>query len=221
MVRDAIGNVLRARAADTPERICCAMDDDVFTYAQMDQRSDALAAGVRSLGIEQGDRIATLSPNRPELLELFYGLAKTGAPQVPLNAFIKGEFLRHQLAQSRATVLITDASGREALAPIRSELPELTRVIQMDAAVDGEVPYGELFAAGETPPDVKLGPADVMSIVYTSGTTGLPKGCVVSHGYYCRSGDLVGTALEIDSDDVLFAGLPLFHSGGRLITVAM
>src|SRR5581483_11494887 len=145
MVRDAIGNVLRARAADTPERICCAMDDDVFTYAQMDQRSDALAAGVRSLGIEQGDRIATLSPNRPELLELFYGLAKTGAAQVPLNAFIKGEFLRHQLGQSRASVLITDAAGRDAVNHIKDELPELRQLIMLDEPQPGQIPYAELF----------------------------------------------------------------------------
>jgi carnitine-CoA ligase len=62
---------------------------------------------------------------------------------------------------------------------------------------------------------------DVMSIVYTSGTTGLPKGCIASHGYYCRSGDIIGTALEVNEDDVEFSGLPLFHSGGRLVGVAL
>src|ERR1700722_15921020 len=108
MVRDAIGNVLRSRAEAHPDRVCCAMDDHIFTFAEIDVRSDALAAGAAGLGIGRDDRGATPSPNRVELLELFYGLAKTGAPQVPLNAFIKGEFLRHQLAQSRATVLVTD-----------------------------------------------------------------------------------------------------------------
>jgi crotonobetaine/carnitine-CoA ligase len=221
MVRDAIGNVLRERAAATPDRVCCAMDDAVFTFADIDARSDALAAGAAALGIAQGDRVATLAPNRVELLELFYGLAKTGAAQVPLNAFIKGEFLKHQLGQSRASVLITDASGRDAVAAIKHELPDLRKIIMLDDTEGNEIPYASLFDAGETPPDVKLGPSDVMSIVYTSGTTGLPKGCIASHGYYCRSGDLIGSALELTDEDVLFAGLPLFHSGGRLVTVAM
>src|SRR5262249_41265426 len=109
MTRDSIGNVLRARAAATPDRVCCAMDGDVFTFAEMDRRSDALAAGRAQLGVGGGERVATLAPNRTELLELFYGVAKTGAAQVPLNAYLKGEFLLHQLRQSRSGILVIDA----------------------------------------------------------------------------------------------------------------
>jgi carnitine-CoA ligase len=174
MVRDPVGNVLRGWASKRPDRICCAVDDRSYTFAEMDARSDEIAAGIAALGLGKGDRVATLASGRAELLELYYGLAKAGTPQVPLN----------------------DAEG-------------------------DEVPYAELSAAGSTPPDVALTAADTMSIVYTSGTTGLPKGCVASHGYYCRCGDIVGTALEITDDDVLFSGLPLFHAGARLVCVAM
>jgi carnitine-CoA ligase len=152
--------------------------------------------------------IATLSPNRPELLELFYGVARAGAAQVPLNAFLKGEFLRHQLSQSRASVLITDAPGRQALESIRSELPDLKTVVMLSDAAGDEVPYAALLQAGATPPEVSLTAADTMSIVYTSGTTGLPKGCIASHGYYCRSSDIIGNALEVTDDDIEFSGLP-------------
>jgi len=221
MTRDAIGNILRARADATPDRVCCAMDDDVFTYTEMDRRSDALAAGLAKQGVNPGTRVATLAPNRTELLELFYGVAKTGAAQVPLNAYLKGEFLRHQLRQSRSTVLVTDAAGRNAVAPLRSELPDLRTVVMLDEAQGDEIPYSALLESGETPPEVKVTAADTMSILYTSGTTGLPKGCVASHGYYCRSGELIGAALEVTDNDVLFAGLPLFHAGARLVTVTL
>jgi carnitine-CoA ligase len=221
MQREAIGEVLRGWAKERPDRVCCALDEQSFTFAEMDARSDQIAAGAGALGIAKGDRVAMLAPNRIELLELFYGIAKTGAAQVPLNAFLKGDFLLHQLAHSRSSVLITDAAGRDALEPLRSQLPDLERVIQLDEASGDEVPFSELSAGGDTPPDVELGPSDTMSIVYTSGTTGKPKGCIASHGYYCRSGDIIGTALEVNEDDVEFSGLPLFHSGGRLVGVAL
>jgi carnitine-CoA ligase len=217
-----IGDLLRARAAAMPDRVCCAMDDVVYTYAHIDGRSDRLAAGLAELGVGPGERVATLAPNRPELLELFYGVAKTGAAQVPLNAYLKGEFLLHQLRQSRSGVLVTDAAGRDALALVRSELPELRAVVMLDDdAADDEVPYTSLRDHGGRAAAVALTPADTMSILYTSGTTGLPKGCVASHGYYCRSARLIGEALEIVPEDVLFAELPLFHAGARLVTVTL
>jgi carnitine-CoA ligase len=221
MVRDAIGNILRARASSMPDRVCCAMDDIVYSYAEMDRRSDALAAGLAQLGVGPGEQIAMLAPNRVELLELFYGAAKTGAAQVPLNAYLKGDFLLHQLRQSQSGFLLTDTAGREALAPVRSQLPDLRAVIMLDEAQDDEIPFDSLFGHGDTPPPVELTAADTMSILYTSGTTGLPKGCIASHGYYCRSGELIGAALEVTEDDVLFAGLPLFHAGARLVTVTL
>ena len=197
------------------------MDDNIYTYAAMDQRSDALAAGLARLGVAKGEQIAMLAPNRIELLEVFYGAAKTGAAQVPLNAYLKGDFLLHQLRQSRSGFLVTDAAGREALAPVRSQLPDLRAVIMLDEAEDGEIPYASLFDHGDAPPQVELTATDTMSILYTSGTTGLPKGCVASHGYYCRSGEIIGAALEVTKDDILFAGLPLFHAGARLVTVTL
>lgn len=218
--RTAIGSMLRARAQERPDRVCCSLDGRSFTFAEMDARSDTIAAGLAALGVHKGDRVATLSTNRIELLEIFYGAAKAGAVQVPLNAYLKGEFLHHQLAQSRATVLITDESGRDAVDALRSKLPELRTIVMFDNAPGG-VHYSQLSAAGDMPPSVQVGPSDTMSIIYTSGTTGLPKGCIASHGYYCRSGDLLGSALEITDDDVLFAGLPLFHAGARLVTVAL
>ena len=204
-----------------PERVCCAVDDRVFTFAEMDLRSDALAAGLAALGVGRGDRVATLAPNRSEILELFYGVAKSGAAQVPLNAFLKGEFLLHQLRQCRARMLVTDAAGREAIAPLRDALPEMRVIVMLDEAAGDEQPYGSLLEDGKAPPEVDVTAADTMSIMYTSGTTGLPKGCVCSHGYYCRSGEVIGRALEIGDHDVLFSALPLFHAGGRLACLAM
>ncbi|WP_179467118.1 AMP-binding protein [Mycolicibacterium vinylchloridicum] len=221
MTSHVIPELLRARAGATPDRVCCAMDEKTYTYAEMDRISDRIAAGIAGLGAGPGERVATLAPNRPELLELFYGLAKGGAAQVPLNAYLKGEFLLHQLRQSRSRVLVTDAAGRAALAPIRAQLPELHTVIMLDDDEDDEIAYTAIRDHDGPVPALSLSPADTMSILYTSGTTGLPKGCVASHGYYLRSAQVLGDALEIDDSDVLLAGLPLFHAGARLVTVTL
>ena len=82
-----------------------------YTFYELNARSDAVAAGFHALGVRAGDRVALLAPNRPEVVELFFGLAKLGAIQVPLNAFLKGLFLSYQLRQSRASVIVTDADG--------------------------------------------------------------------------------------------------------------
>jgi crotonobetaine/carnitine-CoA ligase len=217
----AIPKLLRDRAQAHADRVCVAVDGQALTYAEIDARADAIAAGAVALGVRKGDRVATLAPNRIELLELFFGLARAGAIQVPLNAFLKGEFLRHQLAQARASTLITDASGRDALAPLHSELPELRTVVMLDEPIAEEVGYQQLATAAGAPPDVQLDPSDTVSIVYTSGTTGLPKGCVASHGYYHRSCRLLGEALEVTDDDVLYGALPLFHTSALFASVVM
>lgn len=216
--RCPVGDVLRTWAQERPDRLCCAMDDERLTFAEMDARADRVAAGLAAIGVAKGDRVATLAPNRIELLELFHGCARAGAIQVPLNAYLKGEFLRHQLAQSRAKVIVVDGPGRAAIAPLVPELPDLEAIIQLDEP-DGDIPYATVADAGGDAPAVDLDATDTMSILYTSGTTGLPKGCVLSHGYYCRSGEINAWALELTDDDLLFAALPLFHAGARLIVV--
>jgi len=225
--RVAVGDLLASWAARRPDRLCLAMDDREYTFAEMDEMADQVHAGMAGIGVRLGDRVATLAPNRIELLELFHGLARAGVIQVPLNAYLKSTFLRHQLGQSRSRVLVVDRQGRAAIEPLLTELPDLKTIIHLDepdrelVARSGrrEIRYSEVTSAGElrAAPDVSA--SDTIAIIYTSGTTGLPKGCVLSHGYYCRCGELNAAALELTDEDVLFASLPLFHAGGLLIVL--
>jgi len=221
-----VGSLLRARAQERGERPFCFVGDEGFTFAEIDQRSDQVAAGFAALGVKKGDRVAVLSPNRPEVLEIFYGLAKLGAIQVPLNAFLKGAFLRHQLAHSQASMLIADAAGVAAAEPLLDELSDLRAIVLLDE--DGAAPvrdgvavhlYAAVVDTDEAPPQVEIGPADTMSIVFTSGTTGLPKGCVLSHGYYTRCGWTSAYGLDLSDTDAIYAPLPLFHGGGRMLVL--
>ena len=221
-----VGDLLRAHARVTPAGrfVTCGVSE--LSFSALDTRTDAVAAGLVVAGVGKGDRVAIVSANRIEMIELFFALAKLGAVQVPLNAYLKGEFLRYQLADSQASTLIVDASAAAVVAPLLESLPELRLLVLLDGAIkDAVVPpvrvcaYAELATAA-SPPIVELQPADLMSIVYTSGTTGQPKGCMLSHGYYTRVARAMGEACELTVDDVLLTALPLFHGGARMMVLA-
>lgn len=122
----------RAWTKATPDRMCCTTDRRSYTFAEMDERSDRVAAGLAASGIGHGDRVAIMSANREELLELFFALAKIGAVQVPLNIYLKARFLKYQLARSSTCAVITDADGLTALDPILDELSVCKQVIALD-----------------------------------------------------------------------------------------
>src|SRR5687768_16688169 len=92
-----IGDVLGERAREHPDRPYLWSGDQQVTYGEMDTRSDRVAAGLSGVGVGPGDRVAIISSNRMEMVEVFFAVAKLGAVQVPLNVFLKGEFLRYQL----------------------------------------------------------------------------------------------------------------------------
>ncbi|UIX31979.1 AMP-binding protein [Streptomyces sp. GQFP] len=217
----------------TPDRVFARFGDWAPNYAEIDARATELAGQLHELGVRAGERVATLSPNRYELLELFVGVARLGAIQVPLNPYLKGEFLSHQLRDSRAATVITDALGWKAVRPLLPELPFVERVVlldpeELDAPEDrgaAEVPRPGVpvvryhaMPAG-TAPRSDVGPEDTMAIIYTSGTTGQPKGCVLSHGYYTRAGQTLAEMMRLTEEDVFLTPLPLFHGGGQLISI--
>ncbi len=220
-----VGELLRAQARVTPEARFLTCGEHELGFGALDRRSDEVAAGLWAAGVGQGDRVAIVCLNRVEMLELFFGVAKLGAIQVPLNAFLKGEFLRYQLADCKASALVVDAAALEAVAPMLSTLKDLRLLVTLDEHPPVRVPpvvracsYAEVTAAASGPaPAVQVAPADLMSIVYTSGTTGQPKGCMLSHGYYARVGRVSGDASELAVDDVMWTALPMFHGAARMM----
>lgn len=219
-----VGDLLREQARALPNKLFLWCGDARYTFAQMDATSDRVAAGLAELGIATGDRVAFVSTNRAEMLEMMFGCAKLGAVQVPLNAFLRGEFLRYQLGDCQASTLVVDREGLEASIPLLDQLPELKRVVVFDdvatppAGVE-VVPYSAVRASTAAVPSVDLSPGDLMSIIYTSGTTGLPKGCMMPNGYYVNVGTAMSEVWDITPDDVIITALPLFHGASRAMVV--
>jgi len=170
-----------------------------WSYREAVERAARAAGAMAARGVAEGDRVALLCGNRLELLEIVLGCAWLGAIAVPLNTALRGAGLRHALTDSGARVVVVE--------------PELVGVLDaVDVPVERWV-VGESFPApGEPRAPRPAAPGDTLAILYTSGTTGLPKGVCCPHAQFCWWGVIVGECLEITEDDVLYTCLPLFHT---------
>jgi crotonobetaine/carnitine-CoA ligase len=219
--RTVVG-ALRRRVADGPDAPFVRCGGDWITLAELDARSDNVAAGLVEIGVQAGERVAVLLPNREEIIDLFFATTKVGAVLVPLNAFLKGEFLRYQLADCGASVLVTDGPGYAAAAPLLG-LTEIKRLVLLDGIEgDGAVEatsWADVAASTAPAPTGDPGSGDLVSLIYTSGTTGLPKGCMLSHGYYVAGPQALLECGWVEPGDRIFTTWPLFHSSGQVVAL--
>jgi crotonobetaine/carnitine-CoA ligase len=212
-----VDGVFRERLAAAPDAEFVRCGGGWITFAELDERSDRLATGLARLGVGRGDMVATILPNRIETVEILLAVAKLGAVQVPLNYYLKGEFLGYQLDDCGAGVLIADGPGfaaaRELLAAtgIRS-------CVLVDDAPPGTLAYPGLLTERQTYDPVS-GPGDLVSIMYTSGTTAAAKGCMLSTGYYVSVGRAYGMRQWVVPGDRMYTGFPMFHTSGQMVAL--
>lgn len=222
-----VGELLREKAKADPDRKFVQCGSPWLTLADLDRQSDRLAAGLQSLGLKKGDRLAVLLPNRIEYVVLVYACAKAGIVQVPLSPYLRGEFLRHPLAQSQSVVIVTDGPGLQQVLPLMGELSDLHHVVLFDNPAHGveiSVPvhdFATLAATEAEPARPEIHLTDLCAIMYTSGTTGPSKGCMISHGYYTWYPTAYIRAGWATKGDVIFGVNPLFHFSGQTWTVGM
>ncbi|WP_194290959.1 AMP-binding protein [Nocardia aurantia] len=217
MMAATVDEVFRERVRRTPDAPIADCGSGPVTFAEIDRRTDRLAAGLAALGVRPGDRIALIVPNRPEMIELLIATAKLGAVQVPLNYWLRGEFLRYQLADCGARILVADELGYASAAPLLGETG-IEQVVLLDTPATGTVSYAAVLAAGDaewTPRQAN--PSDLLAILYTSGTTALPKGCMLSTGYYVTVGRSYGERGWVRPGDRVYTAFPLFHSSGQMV----
>jgi long-chain acyl-CoA synthetase len=191
------------------------------TFAELGAAAREIAGGLIALGVRPGDRVAILGSTRPEWTLADCGALCAGATVVPVYHTNSPEECQYVLAHSAARVLICeDASQLAKVASVREQLPALEHVFTMLTA-DGARSLSELRAIGE-PVDigtVSVAPADAATIVYTSGTTGPPKGCVLTHANLVATMRMYEDRLrdELRPGVVIFMFLPLAHSLARVV----
>ena len=191
---------------------------DVFggrnlSYGSLDDRACRLASWLHTHGVGRGDRVAILAPNCPEVFELEFASGKIGCIALPLNWRLTVPELEYILNDSSPSVLIYDERFRPAAEELakRCNLPQL---LQLDVE-DARNEYAEAIAgASDTPETLRLKLSDPAMILYTSGTTGHPKGAIITHQMNLINAFNLGTPAAISPATVQLVILPLFHTGG-------
>ncbi|GAC1604518.1 MAG: long-chain fatty acid--CoA ligase [Acidimicrobiales bacterium] len=185
-----------------------------FTYAGLDRRVDAMAAYFRSLGIGRGDRVAVLAHNGVQFFDIQFACARTGSICVPLNWRLTVTELEYILTDSSPALLVHDATFRESAVELQGRCG-IDTLLCIDSGDEAD-PYEQVISRfdGEDGGREDLTHDDLISIMYTSGTTGHPKGAMITHGMNFWNAVNLGIPCDIGLDTVSMCVLPLFHTGG-------
>jgi long-chain acyl-CoA synthetase len=209
-----LATVLTETSARMPDRVALRLGEATLSYRELDDASARVAALLAAHSVGVGDRVGVMLPNVAEFAVVYFGVLRAGAVVVPLNPLLKAREVAYHLTDSEARLIFAwHASADEATQGV-STLG--AAVVEVDpstfvAALTSHRPSSEVV-------DRTFG--DTAVILYTSGTTGRPKGAELTHGSLLRNAEVVQSDLvNLEPDDVVFGGLPLFHSFGQTCTL--
>ena len=221
-----LGEFIEMAVRREPDKVFLEIAGEKITYRQLDDRVLRTAGMFRGLGIEAGDRVCLFLPNCPEFLYCWFGLSAIGAIAVPVNTAYKRDETAYILNDAEASALVS----HPALAEVAEAAARLAPSVQAKLLVAGEsggstgdgLPSGgwagftETLAAAEPVSELPaVSPLDISMLVYTSGTTGNPKGVEVTHQMYVAAGQGFAHWTEAVADDRFFTCLPYFHANAQ------
>jgi crotonobetaine/carnitine-CoA ligase len=186
-----------------------------WSFAQTRDEAARFATTLQAAGVATGDRVALICSNRLEFLRIFLGCAWIGAVCVPINTASRGAQLQHILSNSAARLLIIESAFAANLSHLEMAALPLQAIWTLDPATPisaGTLVSTAMPTSSEAAPHAALRPRDLLTILYTSGTTGPSKGVCCPHAQYFWWGLNTAALLELTSDDTLCSSLPLFHT---------
>ncbi len=208
-----IGDFLTRRARLTPDREGLVCEGTRRTFSELNERSNRLARAMQKLGVQAGERVAILALNEPQYYDLYFGLGKMGAILVPVNYRLAAPEIQYIVSDCGAKVFLFGKEYIETVDSIRNDIPADKLVALFDDPPEWALSYEELLKPESSEEVMHVGGGDdTLSILYTSGTTGRPKGAMLTHDNYFDTSVTMLATLGWSGDTFLVA-LPLFHIG--------
>ncbi|MCM2562811.1 acyl--CoA ligase [Lutimaribacter sp. EGI FJ00015] len=208
--RETVNDMIRASARRNPARLAVVCGDTTRTWAQFDARANQVANALIALGVGKGDRVAMLAPNSVEYAEVFVGTLRAGAVITPLSTLAAGEALEKMLLDCGAKVFFLAYQYRDLAWPFLGNLPAQTVAMDFNASLPG---FESLLAdAPATDPGVVVSLDDPCNLIYSSGTTGTPKGILHNHWMRAAQMSRVGPNGYTDDDARTLISTPLYSN---------
>ena len=207
-----IATMVEAVVARYGRKKCLTYERHNYTYKVVNQKANQVAHGLHRLGVTRGSRVGLLLSNCPEYIFTYLGVIKLGGMNVPMNTFLSPEETQFILNDCEMSVVVTEPKFYQTLKPLLPQLPYLKHIILLEADVPGTIPFQQFEReaianpAWEPPHN-----ADIAAIHYTSGTTGHPKGAMLSHKNLLAAIDSNTDVIKISERDRIIVFLPLFH----------
>lgn len=198
--------------------------DQSISYGEVNEKSNQVARGFLDMGVKKGDKVVVIMHNCPEILYVWFGLAKIGAVEVPLNVAHRGEVLEYMINHSDAQTLVVADSLLDRVTFVQDKLTNIKQVVVFSettydtSASPLRFPthdFGRLMDNPGSAPEASVNYWDPASIIYTSGTTGLSKGAVHCHNFQLLCAQDLVPYLTYTEDDIVFSPLPLFHVNAK------
>jgi acyl-CoA synthetase (AMP-forming)/AMP-acid ligase II len=211
-----IGDIPRRNANLYPEKIGLKYDNRAYSFFQLNERINRLANAFLHFGLKKGERIGVLERNCPEYIELYFATAKSGNVIVPISPRLSRDECVFLLRDSGTKLLVIGKEFIEMVRSVRPELWELKHIILLgDDEAEGFLNYEKVLSAmPSVEPKVEVQESDLSLIMYTSGTTGRPKGVMVTHRNNLANTINMTLELGIEHNDVTLLVMPLYHNGG-------
>lgn len=212
-----LGEIISKGNANYPDKVALGFKDRTWTYAELEERTNQVARGLQQFGIKKGDRVGLLHLNSPYFIISYFAIVKLGAVVVPVNVMFKGEEITYLMNDAQAAAMIVGANFESLIKTVRPGLTTVRNIVLVDTDAPVTDPAFVSFAGmlkGDpaAPETESFTEEDNAVFLYTSGTTGHPKGAMLTHRNLISNAAATAEGTETTEKDNTLCVLPMFHS---------